>query len=69
LPDIQCPTLLLWGDRDAVIPAEVAVRAAGRIPGCRVKLLAGCGHAPQLDCPGAFTQALEEFVGGRSSAV
>ena len=69
LPEIQCRTLLLWGDRDAVIPAEVAVRAAGRIPRCRVKLLAGCGHAPQLDCPGAFTKAIEDFAGGRSAAV
>ena len=69
LPDIPCRTLLLWGERDTVIPAEVAVRAAGKIPRCRVKLLAGCGHAPQLDCPGAFTRAIEEFADGRPAAV
>ena len=69
LPDLRCRTLLLWGDRDVVIPAEVAVRAAARIPRGRVKLLAGCGHAPQLECPGAFTKVIEEFAYGSSAAV
>jgi pimeloyl-ACP methyl ester carboxylesterase len=69
LHEIACPTLLLWGDRDIVLPPKIALQAAERIRNSRVKMLAGCGHAPQLDCPTGFTRAVEEFIGHFAVAV
>jgi pimeloyl-ACP methyl ester carboxylesterase len=39
------PTLIVHGDRDVVIPPANARALAGRWPGARVELFAGCGHA------------------------
>lgn len=62
LHELRCRSLLLWGEHDTIVPPEVALRAAARLPRCQVKLLAGCGHAPQLECPAAFVTAVEEFA-------
>lgn len=64
LGDLQCQTLLLWGERDTVMPSVIAIEAAVSIRRAQVKLLQGCGHAPQLECPEGFTRALTEFVRG-----
>lgn len=39
------PVLIAHGDEDVVIPPANAEALAVRCPGCRVELLAGCGHA------------------------
>lgn len=62
LPAIGCPTLLLWGSDDRVIPVELARQALPQLPRGELVLLPGCGHAPQLDCPEAFVRALEAFL-------
>lgn len=68
LAELRCPTLLLWGEQDTVMPPAIAKEAATRIVGAQVKLLEGCGHAPQLECPEGFTQAVIQFADGRCKA-
>lgn len=62
LPEIRCPTLLLWGGADPIFPVDEARRALERLPRGELIVLDGCGHAPQLDCPEAFVQAIEAFL-------
>lgn len=62
LPRVQCPTLLLWGERDVVLPVSQAQQALPKLPKGELRTLPGCGHAPQLDCPDAFVSAVEEFL-------
>jgi pimeloyl-ACP methyl ester carboxylesterase len=62
LDQIRCPTLLLWGGEDRVVPLCQAEAALERLPQGRLVVLPGCGHAPQLDCPEAFRRALEQFL-------
>lgn len=62
LPEITCPTLLLWGGEDQVIPLELARQALEKLPCGQLTVLPGCGHAPQLDCPEAFVRAVEGFT-------
>jgi len=63
LDQILCPTLLLWGREDRVLPVFQAEKALERLPQGKLVVLPGCGHAPQLDCPKAFLAALEQFLG------
>ena len=44
LPEIRCPTLVITGDDDKVVPAENSRVLAERIPGAELAVLPGGGH-------------------------
>jgi 3-oxoadipate enol-lactonase len=46
---LEVPTLVLSGDADRVIPVENAYRLAALIPGARLHVLSGAGHAFPLE--------------------
>jgi pimeloyl-ACP methyl ester carboxylesterase len=46
---IGAPTLVIWGERDALISSAYAERFADGIAGARVEILEGCGHVPQVE--------------------
>ena len=54
--------LLLWGDQDRSVDAAVGEAAAQLIPGARRLVLPGAGHAPYLEKPDAFNQAVLDFL-------
>ncbi len=56
------PTLVVWGDRDLVIPVKHAYSAHELLPGSRLEIFAGAGHMPHEDEPQRFAQALTDFV-------
>jgi pimeloyl-ACP methyl ester carboxylesterase len=56
------PTLILWGDRDPIIPARHGIRAHELMPGSRLRVFAGAGHFPHHDDPAGFAAAIAEFV-------
>lgn len=60
---IEAPTLLLWGDGDAVLPPRYARQFADRMNGTgRIQTIAGAGHLAYLDQPEAVARAvLEHF--------
>ncbi len=62
LPEIVCPTLVVWGDRDRVIPVRDADMYTELIPNARKAILPDTGHVPQLERPGRFNALLEEFL-------
>lgn len=68
LPQLVCPTLLLWGAADLVLPVAQAREALGRLARGELRVLPGCGHVPQLDWPEGFTQVVEAFLAGRGGA-
>ena len=49
LPTISVPTLVVWGEDDAIIPAAEAGRWAALIPGAQSCLLPRCGHRVDLE--------------------
>jgi pimeloyl-ACP methyl ester carboxylesterase len=51
LRDLRLPTLVLWGDRDRLIPPESAARFGRDIQGSRVIIYRGLGHVPQEEDP------------------
>jgi pimeloyl-ACP methyl ester carboxylesterase len=57
------PTLIVWGDRDDIIPVSHAYAACEAIPGCRLVVIEGVGHFPQVEAPQQFVAALTDFLG------
>jgi pimeloyl-ACP methyl ester carboxylesterase len=51
LGQVKTPTLLVWGEQDAVIPLEAAKTLQSWIPGSQLQVIPGCGHLPQQEKP------------------
>ena len=56
------PTLIVWGDRDGIIPVEHGRNAKTVIPGSRLVEIPGAGHWPMLDQPELFSDELTAFI-------
>lgn len=62
LPNIQVPTLLLFGANDTATPPEIGRRMEGSIPGSGLVVLERSGHFPYLDEPAAFMRITKSFL-------
>ena len=58
---LAVPTLMIWGDRDPVVPLAQARAAAAEIPEARLEALPA-GHVPQLGNPDRVATLIEDFV-------
>jgi len=63
LERVQCPTLVVQGDRDRTVSPTCGRELARSIPGARLLVLAGCGHAGHCEDPARFNATLLEFLG------
>ena len=59
---IEAPVLLLWGERDAMIPPANAADYQRELPRSRLVLLPGVGHLPQEEAPEASVAAVDAFL-------
>jgi pimeloyl-ACP methyl ester carboxylesterase len=62
LARIRAPTLLLWGEQDAMIPPANARDYQAAMPQASLVLLPGVGHLPHEEAPAASLAALQEFL-------
>ena len=62
LPQIKCPTLVITGKDDALIPWENSRLIASRIAGAQLRILEPAGHCFWLEQPEASRQAIEHFL-------
>lgn len=58
---ITSPTMFVWGDHDEIVPTALAERTAALIPGAELRIVEGCGHAPQREQPEALLRVLDGF--------
>jgi pimeloyl-ACP methyl ester carboxylesterase len=63
LPDVSCPTLIVWGRNDRIVPVGGAYEYERLITGSRRVIFEDTGHVPMIERPAAFNQLLEEFLG------
>jgi pimeloyl-ACP methyl ester carboxylesterase len=56
------PSMIVWGRRDPLIPADHAEAAHALMPGSRLEIFEEAGHFPQLDDPVRFAGLLREFL-------
>jgi len=62
LPEIACPTLIVWGDGDRLIGVADADRFAELIPDSRKVIFEDTGHMAMLERPAAFNALLRDFL-------
>jgi len=58
----QVPVLLIWGDRDPVIPIAHGHAAHAALPASRLEIFPGAGHFPMLDDPERFAALVTDWV-------
>src|SRR3954468_2200671 len=56
------PTLIVWGERDPMIPAAHGVATHEAIPHSRLELFRGAGHYPYEEDPERFVAVLSDFI-------
>ncbi len=71
LPGIQQPTLVLFGERDALIPnrlihptttADIAQKGTAAMPNAKLKIIPQCGHFLQLEKATEVNAAIDTFL-------
>jgi pimeloyl-ACP methyl ester carboxylesterase len=62
LGEINVPTLILWGEQDALFPREEQERLAAAIPGATLRVYPESGHVVHWEWPERFVCDLEEFM-------
>ncbi len=65
---IECPVLVVWGDRDRLLFHRGAQEIIGSVPGARLELLPGVGHCPQVEAPDRLTRLVLEFCDAAEAA-
>ncbi len=61
LPDLKPPTLVVWGERDRVLPPSQAYETIARLRNGSLELIPDCGHLPHVECPDLFVAACARF--------
>jgi pimeloyl-ACP methyl ester carboxylesterase len=59
---ITAPTLVVWGERDAFTPRSAQGELVAAIPGARLSVYAGAGHAMHWEEPARFAAELAAFA-------
>jgi pimeloyl-ACP methyl ester carboxylesterase len=62
LPLVRVPTLVVWGADDRVVPLECGQRYQQLLPNARLEVVAGCGHAVDLERPTTLAGLVRDHV-------
>jgi pimeloyl-ACP methyl ester carboxylesterase len=62
IPDVSCPTLIVWGRNDEIVPVADAFEYEALIPDARTVVFDDTGHVPMLERPTAFNRVLDDFL-------
>jgi pimeloyl-ACP methyl ester carboxylesterase len=56
------PSLIVWGERDRIVPARQGVRVHEQLPHTHLHILKHAGHFPHRDDPARFVRVIDEFL-------
>lgn len=62
LPEIEVPTMVVWGLNDQIVPVEAAIGYHRYIDGSRLEIFERTGHVPQMERPERFNRLVEDFL-------
>jgi pimeloyl-ACP methyl ester carboxylesterase len=62
------PTLVLWGDRDRILPGRQVDAVRRLLPHARLHLFRAVGHMPQVEAAERFTELTLDFLGSQSDS-
>jgi pimeloyl-ACP methyl ester carboxylesterase len=60
--EITAPSLIVWGDRDTLLPVDAAHRFHADLPHSDLRIYTGIGHMPQLEAPGRLIADMRAFL-------
>lgn len=66
---LRVPTLVLWGERDRILPVAGARLLRQRIEGAELLIYPDSGHCPMLDAPARFAREVGRFLDGEPTGV
>lgn len=61
IKNIKCPTLILWGKEDNIIPVSHASKFGRDIPNSEIKIYSPCGHMPQMEIVDSVYEDITTF--------
>lgn len=62
IPQLNVPTLLIWGTQDKAVDPRSATTLKERLPQAELKLIPGAGHLPFEEEPKEFNRIVLEFL-------
>ena len=62
LPKINVPTLLIWGEKDDIVPLRIAYEIQKLIPASQLKVIPGAGHHTYQHNPYLFYGTVKNFI-------
>lgn len=65
LPNIKCPTLVMCGRQDALIPLEENAEIAAGIPNATFVVIEDCGHLSSMEQPHAVSAVLRYWLNAK----
>jgi pimeloyl-ACP methyl ester carboxylesterase len=66
LCEIGCPTLIVWGDKDILVPVKDAAEFERLISDSRKVIYKDTGHIPMVERPARFNADLRAFIEERA---
>jgi pimeloyl-ACP methyl ester carboxylesterase len=66
---IRCPTLVIAGREDQLMPVALLEELAAGIPGARLEVLEACGHMAPMESPREVIALLREWLTGRDEPI
>ena len=68
LPEIRQPTLIVWGEKDSIIPVKDAQEFERLIPDSRKVVMKDTGHIAMAERPGTCNDLMMDFLAEREPA-
>lgn len=62
LDKINIPTLIIWGDKDKMIPVKYAKIINQKIPNSKLVIFENIGHSPHIECPEKLSKEIIKFL-------
>lgn len=67
LRDVRCPTLLLVGSEDPIVPVPVMQEVAALLPDCELLVVDDAGHSTYFEKPEEFNRGVLDFIARRAA--
>ena len=62
LAEIRIPTLIVWGERDRILPVRHGRALHEGIAGSKLRVFPRCGHCPQIERADDFCETVESWL-------
>jgi pimeloyl-ACP methyl ester carboxylesterase len=62
LSRVKCPTLVVWGERDGVVPVAHGQVYEAEVANAAFTVLPSCGHLPHAEHPEALANTVLQYL-------